>query len=96
MWKLIFWCQAEVFGTGSVTEELLMDSVTHAVSGATLLLAMPRRPATAWAVPLSMIVASLPDIDVVFHRIPIDSLLLHRGITHALPAAPVFALLYSV
>ena len=68
-----------------------MDSVTHAVSGATLLLALPRRPATKWAVPLSMAVASLPDIDVVFHSIPIDSLLLHRGITHALPALPVLA-----
>jgi len=68
-----------------------MDSVTHAVSGATLILAMPNRPATSWAVPLSMIVASLPDIDVLFHRIPIDSVLLHRGITHALPALPVLA-----
>jgi len=38
-----------------------------------------------------MVVASLPDIDVIFHRVPIDSLLLHRGITHALPALPVFA-----
>jgi inner membrane protein len=66
-----------------------MDSVTHAVSGAALLLAMPRRPTVAMAVPLSMAVASLPDIDIIFHRIPIDSLLLHRGITHALPALPV-------
>jgi inner membrane protein len=68
-----------------------MDSVTHAVSGAALLLAMPRRPETSWAVPLSMVVTSLPDIDFIFHRIPIDSVLLHRGITHALPALPVFA-----
>jgi len=70
-----------------------MDSLTHTVSGAALLLALPRRPKTAWAVPLSMTVAALPDIDVLFPRIPIDSLLLHRGITHALPALPAFALL---
>jgi inner membrane protein len=68
-----------------------MDSVTHAVSGAALLLALPRRPATAWALPLTMAVASLPDIDILFPRIPIDFLLLHRGITHALPALPAFA-----
>ena len=73
-----------------------MDSVTHAAAGAALLLAMPNRPATAWAVPLSMVVASLPDVDVIFHRTPIDSLLLHRGITHALPALPVFALLCAL
>ena len=69
-----------------------MDSITHAASGAALLLALPRRPATAWAVPLSMAIAAIPDIDVLFPRIPIDFLLLHRGITHALPALPVLAL----
>ena len=73
-----------------------MDSLTHAAGGAALLLALPRRPATAWAVPLSMTVAVLPDIDVVFPRIPVDFLLLHRGITHALPALPLFALLCAV
>jgi inner membrane protein len=40
-----------------------------------------------------MTVATLPDIDIIFNRIPIDSLLLHRGITHALPALPAFAIL---
>jgi len=73
-----------------------VDSVTHAVSGATLLLALPRRPATAWAVPLSMAVASLPDIDILFPQTPIDFLLWHRGITHALPALPVLALLCAL
>jgi len=43
-----------------------------------------------------MAVAALPDIDVVFPRIPIDFLLLHRGITHALLALPVFALLCAL
>ena len=73
-----------------------MDSVTHAVSGAALLLALPRRPGTAWAVPLSMTVAALPDIDILFPHRPIDFLLLHRGITHALPALPAFALLCAL
>ena len=68
-----------------------MDLLTHSFSGAALLLAMPRRPAAAWALPLSMAVAILPDIDIVFPSTPIDSLLLHRGITHALPALPIFA-----
>ncbi|MDR0465907.1 MAG: metal-dependent hydrolase [Deltaproteobacteria bacterium] len=70
-----------------------MDSVTHAVSGAALLFALPRRPATVWAVPLSMTVALFPDVDLVFPRIPIDFLLLHRGISHAPAALPAFALL---
>jgi inner membrane protein len=43
-----------------------------------------------------MIVATLPDIDVLFPRTPIDFLLLHRGITHALPVLPVFALLCAL
>ena len=73
-----------------------MDSLTHAASGATLLLALPRRPATAWGVPLSMTIAALPDIDILFPRIPIDFLLLHRGITHALPALPALALLCAL
>ena len=73
-----------------------MDSLTHAAGGAALLLALPRRPATAWAVPLTMIVSAMPDIDVLFPRSPIDFLLLHRGITHALPALPIFALLCAL
>jgi inner membrane protein len=40
-----------------------------------------------------MAVAAIPDLDVFFPRIPIDFLLLHRGITHALSALPAFALL---
>ncbi|MCL1941597.1 MAG: metal-dependent hydrolase [Synergistaceae bacterium] len=73
-----------------------MDSLTHAASGAALLLALPNRPATKWAVPLTIAVSCLPDIDVVFNRInrvPIDFMLFHRGITHSLPAMPILALL---
>jgi len=73
-----------------------MDSLTHAASGTAFLLALPRRPATAWAVPLAMIISAIPDIDILFPRSPIDFLLLHRGITHALSALPVFALLCAL
>jgi len=73
-----------------------MDSVTHAASGVALLFAMPRRPATIWAAPMSMAVASLPDIDSFFHRAPIDYLILHRGITHAFLALPALALLSAL
>jgi len=40
-----------------------------------------------------MTVAALPDIDVLFPRTAVDFLLLHRGITHALPALPAIAVL---
>ena len=70
-----------------------MDSLTHAVSGTALLLALPRRPATAWAVPLTMLVSNAPDLDVFLPPTPVDFLLLHRGITHALAALPLEALL---
>lgn len=73
-----------------------MDVATHAVSGAAVMLALPRRPATALSVPSAMIVAALPDIDVLFSRAPVDFLLLHRGITHALPALPFEALLCAL
>ena len=73
-----------------------MDSFTHAMSGAAIFLAIPNRPVAKWAVPLSMAVASLPDIDVFFGRATIDSLLLHRGITHSLFALPVLALISAL
>jgi inner membrane protein len=43
-----------------------------------------------------MTVAALPDIDVLFPSNSIDFLLLHRGITHALPALPALALLCAL
>ncbi|MDR0490702.1 MAG: metal-dependent hydrolase [Oscillospiraceae bacterium] len=73
-----------------------MDSVTHAVSGTALVLALQHRPATKWAVPIAMAVACMPDIDILFSRAPIDSLLFHRGITHSLFASPILALLCAL
>ena len=47
-----------------------MDPVTHATSGALLMLALPKRPATAWAIPLACLAAAAPDIDTFFCRSP--------------------------
>lgn len=73
-----------------------MDPVTHAASGAVALLALPRRPATRWAVPLAALVAALPDIDIAFIRGPLQFLQLHRGITHSLFYLPPLALLAAL
>ena len=70
-----------------------MDPLTHAASGAVAMLALPRRPATRWAVPLAALVAAFPDIDIAFVRGPLQFLQLHRGITHALFYLPLLALL---
>lgn len=54
------------------------------------MLALPKRPATAWAIPLACLAAAAPDIDTFFCRSPELFLALHRGITHSLPALPLF------
>ena len=73
-----------------------MDPITHAASGAVAMLAMPSRPATRWAVPLAAIAAASPDIDVTLCHTPLEFLLLHRGITHSLTAAPLLGLLLTL
>ena len=73
-----------------------MDPITHAASGAVAMLALPRRPATRWAVPLAALVAAFPDIDLAFVRGPLQFLQLHRGFTHALFYLPLLALLLAL
>lgn len=73
-----------------------MDPVTHAASGAALMLALPRRPATRWAIPLAAAVAAMPDLDVVLASGPLQFLQLHRGFTHALLYVPLLALLCTL
>ena len=73
-----------------------MDPVTHAASGALALLAMPQRPATRWALPLAAFAAASPDLDILAASGPLQTLLLHRGITHALAAAPLMGLLLAI
>ena len=71
-----------------------MDPITHAASGAVAMLALRRRP--PYAVLAGALAAAAPDIDILFGNDPLTTLLLHRGITHALPAVPVFALLLAL
>lgn len=73
-----------------------MDPVTHAASGAVALLALPRRPLTAWALPLAALVTASPDLDVLFCRTPLEFLLIHRGISHSFAALPFFGLLLAL
>lgn len=69
-----------------------MDPVTHAASGAVAMLALPRRPASRWAVPLAALAAASPDVDVLLGHSPLEFLLLHRGITHSLAFLPLLSL----
>lgn len=71
-----------------------MDPVTHAASGAVAMLALRRRP--PYAVLAGALAAAAPDIDILCGSDPLTTLLLHRGITHALPAVPVFSLLLAL
>lgn len=73
-----------------------MDPITHAASGAVAMLSMPSRPATRWAVPLAAIASAAPDIDIALCHTPLEFLLLHRGITHSLAAAPLLGLLLTL
>lgn len=72
-----------------------MDPVTHAASGAVAMLALGKRPATLWALPLAALACASPDIDLVFIRTPLEFLQLHRGITHSFAGAPVLGLLLA-
>ena len=72
-----------------------MDPLTHAASGALLALSC-ERPRSLWAVPLAALVSASPDVDIFFSPSPVDYLLLHRGITHALVAVPVLGLLAAL
>ena len=69
-----------------------MDPLTHAASGAVALLALPRRPLTAWGLPLAALAAASPDLDLLFARTPLDFLLIHRGISHSFAAMPILGL----
>lgn len=73
-----------------------MDPITHAASGAVAMLAIKNRPATLWAAPIAALACASPDIDLAFIRTPLEFLLLHRGISHSLAAAPILGLLLAL
>ncbi len=68
-----------------------MDPVTHALSGATLALALPATLRTRWMPLWAALVAACPDIDVFFTKTPLEYILWHRGITHSLVGAAILA-----
>lgn len=78
-----------------------MDNITHGLLGAAVAMlrgrdggpehdtpVTPTDKAAVWA---AFIASELPDIDVFFGSGPMDSLVYHRGLTHALLYAPVSA-----
>lgn len=73
-----------------------MDPLTHAASGAVAMLALPNRPATAWAAPLAALACASPDIDLAFIHTPLEFLMLHRGITHSFAFMPFFAVILAL
>lgn len=80
-----------------------MDTLSHTLFGLSLTAlrrpgAGPDEPVTARAVRwTSVLGANLPDIDVVLlPGDPVNQIVYHRGITHSLPAAVVFAGLLTV
>ncbi len=75
-----------------------MDSVTHVLSGVVAALAIPKhlRPVSRIFVPMAALTGVLPDIDVLFIDSPINFLLLHRGLSHALVAVPFIAFLLTL
>lgn len=73
-----------------------MDPLTHAASGALAALSCAHRPRNPWVVPLAAMAAASPDVDVFFASSPLNFLLLHRGITHSLFAAPILGTLLAL
>lgn len=53
------------------------------------MLALSKRPATAWSWPLAALACASPDIDIAFIRTPLEFLELHRGFSHSLVGAPI-------
>lgn len=64
-----------------------MDPLTHALSGATVIYTFPKESRPWWFLIWGMLVAMLPDIDILFISSAIDYIKFHRGITHSLAGA---------
>lgn len=73
-----------------------MDSVTHLVAGALTPMACKSAPQTKTMILFGILCAQLPDIDIIAGKSPEALMSLHRGITHALVAQPVFALVMAL
>ncbi len=69
-----------------------MDPITHVLSGAALAMAAPGRPKSRLFVVFGAVCAAFPDIDVAFGRTAESVMTLHRGFTHSIFLAPLFAI----
>ena len=70
-----------------------MEPVTHALSGAVLVQALPGILRPRWMFVWGALVAASPDLDVFFVSTPLDYIEYHRGITHSLVGSIPMALL---
>lgn len=61
-----------------------MEPVTHALSGAVLVQALPKAVRPGWMLIWGALLAMSPDLDVLFVNNPLDYIVYHRGITHSL------------
>ncbi len=73
-----------------------MDPVTHALSGATIIQAMPKAVRPAWMILWGALLAISPDLDIFFLKTPLDYITYHRGFTHSLLGAVALAMLGSL
>lgn len=69
-----------------------MDPATHILSGAALAMAAPGRPKSRLFVAFGALCGTAPDIDVIFGSTPEAVMTLHRGLSHSIFFAPLFAL----
>ena len=73
-----------------------MEPLTHALCGAVMACALPRRCRRWWFPLWAAAVAASPDLDVLFVHNPLEYIEYHRGITHSLVGGPVLALLAAL
>lgn len=64
-----------------------MDTITHALSGATIAYTLPKEIRPWWLPAWAMLIAILPDADIFFTHSAIDYIKIHRSITHSLAGA---------
>lgn len=60
-----------------------MEPITHALSGAVLVQALPKTVRPGWMLLWGALLAMSPDLDVLFVNNPLDYITFHRGITHS-------------
>lgn len=72
-----------------------MDPLTHALSGAACIQALPPAVRPRWLFVWGALVAASPDVDTFFIHNPLEYIVYHRGITHSLVGAALLALVLA-